>query len=243
MTNTVIPFPFPQTPYSEGSHPAIAPLLDLALSETHSQGAYLYWFEPAEVRARILLWAGPAPAVEAVAQAHEVRGAEIRNHFGRTTPIVLHQGAGDDPRFHFFPEIRKNRFEGVVSSPLFDAGAVVGLVNFCRSRALPLQARDLAFLLNLSVAIGSLTAGELARAVLAREVDKLARQLADRKLMERAKGLLQSSHSLTEQQAYFAIRNASRRSRSPMRTVAEQVIEGVFQVVPVAGEQPGGEPR
>ena len=240
MTNALIPFPFRRTADSEGRYPGIAPLLDLALSETHSQGAYVYRFEPAEARARILLWAGPAPAVEAVARAHEVGGAEIRNHFGRATPIVLDRGAGDDPRFQCFPEIHRNRFEGVVSSPLFDGGAVAGLLNVCRSRALPLQAREVAFLLNLSEPIGSLMAGEMARALLTREVDKLTQQLADRKLMERAKGLLQSSYHLTEEQAYFAIRNASRRARTPMRQVAEQVIEGVFPMAQMTGPASNG---
>jgi len=154
MTNAVIPFPFSPIAHSQGSHPAIAPLLDLALSETHSQGAYLYWFAASETKARIVLWEGPAPSIEAVAQAQEVGGAEIRGHFGRTTPIVVHQGAQDDPRFRFFPEFRKNRFEGVVSIPLLDGRAAVGLVNICRSRATPVHARDLAFLLNLSVPVG-----------------------------------------------------------------------------------------
>jgi hypothetical protein len=248
MTNAVIPFSFEipqsqrnlarpapalalhQVPHSQGGHPAIAPLLDLALSETHSQGAYVYWFDPTETRARILLWEGPAPSIEAAPQALEARGAEIRNHFARTTPIVLHQAAQADPRFQVFPEIGKNRFEGIVSIPLLDGGAAVGLMNVCRSRAVPLQARDLAFLLGLSVPIGGLVASSMARAALQREVDKLTRQLADRKLLERAKGLLQSSHNLTEEDAYFAIRNASRRRRVPMRKVAEQVIDGTFQV-------------
>ncbi|MGO9966231.1 MAG: ANTAR domain-containing protein [Bryobacteraceae bacterium] len=238
MTNAVIPFPFPPIAHSQGSHPAIAPLLGLALSETHSQGAYLYWFEASEARARILLWEGPAPSIEAVAQAQEVGGAETRSHFARTTPIVLHQGAQADPRFRFFPEFRKNRFEGVVSLPLLDGGAVLGMVNICRSRATPLHARDLAFLLNLSVPIGSLLAASLTRAALEREVDKLTQRLADRKLVDRAKGVLQSSCNMSEEQAYFAIRNASRRRRAPMRQVAEQVIEGVFPMAP-GGEESG----
>jgi GAF domain-containing protein len=200
--------------------------------------AYLYWFEPSGARARILLWAGPAPSIETAVRAQEATGAGVRSHFARTTPIVLHEGAQADARFKFFPEFRGSRFEGVVSIPLFDRGAVVGLVNICRTRALPLQARDLTFLLNLSVPIGSLMAGALARAALQREVDRLSRQLTDRKLVERAKGLLQSSYNLTEEQAYFAIRNASRRRRTPMRVLAEQVIDGTFQVAP-EGERAG----
>ena len=70
------------------------------------------------------------------------------------------------------------------------------------------------------------------RSALEREVDKLTQRLADRKLVDRAKGVLQSSCNMSEEQAYFAIRNASRRRRAPMRLVAEQVIEGTFPMAP-----------
>ena len=52
----------------------------------------------------------------------------------------------------------------------------------------------------------------------------MKRQLETRKLVERAKGILQQKHKLTEEEAYLRLRNESRRLRRPMRDLAEAII-------------------
>ena len=52
----------------------------------------------------------------------------------------------------------------------------------------------------------------------------MKRQLETRKLVERAKGILQFKFSLTEEEAYLRLRNESRRLRRPMRDLAEAII-------------------
>ena len=53
---------------------------------------------------------------------------------------------------------------------------------------------------------------------------EMKRTLEARKLMERAKGILQQKYNLTEEEAYLRLRNESRRLRRPMRDLAEAVI-------------------
>jgi AmiR/NasT family two-component response regulator len=52
----------------------------------------------------------------------------------------------------------------------------------------------------------------------------MKRKLEDRKLVERAKGILMQRHALSEEDAYLRLRNDSRRSRRAMRDLAEQII-------------------
>jgi uroporphyrinogen-III synthase len=52
----------------------------------------------------------------------------------------------------------------------------------------------------------------------------MKRELETRKLVERAKGLLQQKLHLTEEDAYLQLRNESRRQRRPMRDLAEEII-------------------
>src|SRR5579872_4371637 len=52
----------------------------------------------------------------------------------------------------------------------------------------------------------------------------IRRQLEARKLVERAKGILQVKYNLTEEQAYLRLRGESRRLRRPMRDLAEAII-------------------
>ncbi|MBO0805704.1 MAG: response regulator [Nocardiopsaceae bacterium] len=58
------------------------------------------------------------------------------------------------------------------------------------------------------------------------EVGSLRDRLEVRKLLDRAKGLLQSQHGMTEPQAFRWIQKTSMDRRLTMRRVAEAVIEG-----------------
>jgi hypothetical protein len=153
-------------------------------------------------------------------------GKSARVHFGRQSPSVLQDRTFADWRFAGFPEFQRHRFEGVTSIPLLHAGVAVGIANVCRLRSAALQPRELAFLLSLSLPIGALVASARVQGDLQREVRTLTQQLADRKVIERAKGLLQSDAALSEEEAYFHLRRLSRQRRMPMREIASEIIAG-----------------
>jgi hypothetical protein len=56
------------------------------------------------------------------------------------------------------------------------------------------------------------------------ETQEMKRQLETRKLVERAKGIIQFKHNLSEEEAYLRLRNESRRLRRPMKELAEAII-------------------
>lgn len=59
---------------------------------------------------------------------------------------------------------------------------------------------------------------------LEQENDNLAETLATRKLVDRAKGILMESQSLTETEAFRRIQKMSMNNRKPMKAVAEAII-------------------
>jgi response regulator NasT len=59
------------------------------------------------------------------------------------------------------------------------------------------------------------------------EVADLHGRLEARKLVDRAKGVLQTEHGLTEPEAFRWIQRASMDQRRSMRTVAQDVVDGV----------------
>jgi AmiR/NasT family two-component response regulator len=60
---------------------------------------------------------------------------------------------------------------------------------------------------------------------LRREIEKLTQKLAARRILERAKGILQAEFGWTEEEAYLHVRRLSRQSRIPMREIAIDLIE------------------
>ena len=95
-----------------------------------------------------------------------------------------------------------------------DAGAMAYLVK-------PFSVTDLVPAIELAVS----RFGEMA--ALEAEVASLSERLETRKLVERAKGLLQSKHALTEPEAFKWIQRAAMDRRTTMRRVAEVVVESL----------------
>jgi signal transduction protein with GAF and PtsI domain len=203
-----------------GTNRALVPLLKLARSELNAQGAYLYSVDLGNALATLMVWSGLPPAA---AGSIELRGGATQSRLWQSAPVVFRRHACKSAVFEELPEFRRNRFEGVVSIPLLESGRVIGRFNICRLEPLPLQPGEFSCLLKLSVPIAALMA-PTARGTLEGEIETLTRQLADRKLLERAKGVIRSRFGWTEEQAYFCIRNLSRRRHTPMRRIAAEII-------------------
>ena len=69
-----------------------------------------------------------------------------------------------------------------------------------------------------------LAGAEIELARLETENSDLSQQLETRKLVERAKGILQRDLGLTEEQAYLSIQRQSRQKRRSMKEIAEAIV-------------------
>jgi hypothetical protein len=175
------------------------PFLELSLAQTNSQGAYLYRAEADTLQ--LVAWSGPAPSDE-------------------DPRAVL-----PNERLERFPEFVRNRFETASVTPLTNGGDVLGRLHVCRLAPAAFGEREAAFLRDLGLALGSLLAHATFRIKLESAVEELTRKLADRKLVERAKGILQASMEWTEEEAYLFLRRTSRQKRTPMREIARLVVD------------------
>ena len=80
--------------------------------------------------------------------------------------------------------------------------------------------------ISLISAIGFLVGAEIELARLEEVNSNLTSQLQTRKVVERAKGILQRELGLSEEQAYLALQQQSRQKRKAMKEIAEAVILG-----------------
>jgi uroporphyrinogen-III synthase len=74
--------------------------------------------------------------------------------------------------------------------------------------------------------IGFLVGAEIELARLEGENSHLQQQLETRKLLERAKGILQRDLGLDEEQAYLTLQRQARQKRKALREIAEAVVLG-----------------
>ena len=137
-----------------------------------------------------------------------------------TVAIAAH--ASIDPRFRMFHDLPEDLYEAFLSVPILCRGRVVGVINLQHRQPHHHTQREV----RLITTIGYLVGAELELARIETEKAEIQRQLETRKLMERAKGILQKQLSLDEENAYLTLQKLSRQKRKPMREIAEAIILG-----------------
>jgi uroporphyrinogen-III synthase len=135
-------------------------------------------------------------------------------------PVAISEKAAMDPRFQFFHELPEDSYEAFLSVPLTSRGRVVGAINLQHRRPHVYKHKEI----RLISAIGFLVGAEIELARMEEVNSNLTDQLQTRKVVERAKGILQRDLGLSEEQAYLALQQQSRQKRKAMREIAEAII-------------------
>src|SRR5581483_1233528 len=122
--------------------------------------------------------------------------------------------------FKCFPALIEDTYEAFLSVPLVSGGEVIGVINVHHREPHAHTSEEISLL----TFVGEQMGAAITKSVLAEEnmrlqeeTSEMRRQLETRKIVERAKGILQHRQSLTEEEAYLRLRNESRRLRRPMR--------------------------
>lgn len=135
-------------------------------------------------------------------------------------PVMIDSGALRDPRFQSFKDLPEDSFEAFLSVPLLARGGLVGVINVQHRQPhhyTPWEVQTVS-------TVGFLVGAEIEMVRLEGEKNALTDQLESRKLIERAKGLLQRDHNIKEEEAYRMMQKESRQRRKSMREIAEAVI-------------------
>jgi uroporphyrinogen-III synthase len=141
--------------------------------------------------------------------------------------VALSSKAADDARFKRFPALIEDTYEAFLSVPLVSGGDVIGVINVHHRKSHRHTSDEIALLTFVGEQMGGVISKSLlaeVNAKLVEETQEMKRQLETRKLVERAKGILQQRYGLSEEEAYLRLRNESRRLRRPMKDLAEAII-------------------
>jgi uroporphyrinogen-III synthase len=141
--------------------------------------------------------------------------------------VALPQNAAADVRFKPFQALVEDTYEALLSVPLVSSGEVIGVINVHHREPHAHTPDEIALLTFVGEQMGGAISKSLLEeqnARLLEETQEMKRQLETRKVVERAKGILQYRQGLTEEEAYLRLRNESRRLRRPMRELAEAII-------------------
>ncbi|MFI5096852.1 MAG: ANTAR domain-containing protein [Candidatus Acidiferrales bacterium] len=135
-------------------------------------------------------------------------------------PVAIGQNAFHDLRFQFFNELPEDRFESFLSVPVLCRGRLVGVINLQNREPHSYSKQEI----RLISTMGFLVGAEIEMARLEEKSSQLSEELETRKVVERAKGILQRGARLSEEDAYLSLRRQSRQQRKSMKEVAEAII-------------------
>ncbi|SDF23651.1 uroporphyrinogen-III synthase [Terriglobus roseus] len=134
--------------------------------------------------------------------------------------VAIPERASEDPRFSAFVSLPEDRFEAMLCAPVSCANRVVGVLNVQHRQ--PYQHSELEQ--RMLSTVGILVGAEIERARLETENSVLTNRLETRKLVDRAKGILQRDLNLFEDDAYRNMQRESRQRRKSMREIAEAIL-------------------
>src|SRR5262245_8319125 len=135
-------------------------------------------------------------------------------------PVAVGTRAFEDPRFQTFNELPEDKYEAFLSVPVLSRGKLVGVINLQHRQPHNHSRREI----QIISTIGFLVGAEIEMARLEVENTQLSERLETRKILDRAKGILQRDLGLTEEDAYLAIQRQSRQRRKTKKEIAEAII-------------------
>jgi uroporphyrinogen-III synthase len=202
---------------ADALHEVLARVVDFASALIKCDSCLIYVLENEE----LLLRASKNPHPEVVDRLKLQIGQGITGWVAEhREPVVIPRNAAQDPRFQVFHELPEDTYEAFLSVPLVSRGRVVGVINLQHRLPHVHNQKEI----RLISTAGFLVGAEIEMARLEMENSNLSQQLETRKIVERAKGILQRDLSLDEEQAYLALQRQSRQKRRSMREVAEAVV-------------------
>lgn len=198
-------------------HDVLTQIVHFASDLVKCDSCFLYVLEAEE----LVLRASKNPHAEVIDRLKIAVGEGITGWVAEhREPVAVSEKAWQDSRFRLFNELPEDTYEAFLSVPIMTRGRVVGVINLQHRHPHTYTSRQI----RLISTIGFLVGAEMERVRLETENTTLLDKLETRKLVERAKGILQRDLGLNEEQAYLALQAQSRRKRKPLKEVAEALV-------------------
>jgi signal transduction protein with GAF and PtsI domain len=135
-------------------------------------------------------------------------------------PVAVGCHAFEDPRYQIFNDLPEDQYEAFLSVPVVCRGRLVAVINLQHRHPHDHSRAEI----QLIATIGFLVGAEIALARLESENSQLSERLETRKIVERAKGILQRDLGIGEEEAYLTIQRQSRQRRRTKRDIAEAIL-------------------
>ena len=198
-------------------HEVLSRIIDMVTDTIRCDSCFIYVLE----KTNLVLRASKNPHNDVVDQLEMPVGQGLTGWVAQhRTTVAIPAKAWEDPRFYKFQNLPEDRYEAFLAVPILSRGQLVGVINLQHRDPRNYSKREI----RLITMIGHLVGAAIELSQVEDEKLQLLDQLETRKVMERAKGLLQRELNVDEESAYLLLQKESRQKRRPLREIAEAVI-------------------
>ena len=134
--------------------------------------------------------------------------------------VAIKEKAYLDPRFKFFKELPEDRYEAFLSVPIIDKQGLVGVINLQNKKPKVFSKKER----QMVEIFASVIASGLRKVILQQRLGFLEEKLEERKIVEKAKGILMKKENFTEEEAYQKMQKEAMKKRKKLKEIAEAVI-------------------
>ena len=200
-------------------HEVLSRVVDFVSSVVQCDSCFIYVLEEDD----LVLRASKTPHPDIVDRLKLRLGQGITGWVAEhRQPVAVGRHAFEDPRFQTFNELPEDRYEAFLSVPVVSRGKLVGVINLQHRQPHDHSRREI----QVIATIGFLVGAEIEMARLEGENTQLSERLETRKVVDRAKGILQRDLNITEEEAYLTIQRQSRQRRKSKKEIAEAIVLG-----------------
>jgi Signal transduction protein containing GAF and PtsI domains len=127
--------------------------------------------------------------------------------------VAIKEKAYLDPRFKFVEELPEDRYEAFLSVPIIDKQGLVGVINLQNKKPKVFSKKEK----QMIEIFASIIASGLRKVILQEKLGLLEEKLEERKIVEKAKGILMKKENLTEEEAYKKIQKEAMKKRKKLK--------------------------
>lgn len=193
--------------------------MKLVMEITPADSAFIYFLD--QETKELTLVASRKPHKNAVENIKMGVGEGITGWVAQhKQTVAIEKKAYEDPRFKSFKELPEDTFESFLSVPIMNDKGVIGVINLQNQQQNIFSQDQIATLEALVKIISS----AFAKIALDRRVNSLSIKLEERKITEKAKGVLMKVRNLSEEEAFRLMRKESMNKRKSMKEIAEAIL-------------------
>lgn len=134
--------------------------------------------------------------------------------------VIITEKAYNDRRFKSFSELPEDKYEAFLSIPITNKSGSIGVINLQNKAPFIFKKEQIETL----EAIVKIVSSAFAQVVLQKKVGELESKLQERKIVEKAKGVLMKKDNMSEQEAYTLIRQEAMKKRKSLSEIAQAIL-------------------